>query len=322
VRGRAAVPFLVLAGLAAACASDGSETGSARRIGGFGLSLRVPAGWDARVWKPKVDYPIDPMIFAASFPLPERDDALGSKALAEVTPSRALLRVFEVGNPPGSSGFRVLQEPVSVSSADLQPYRETSRGRSVMRRRFALHGRSFVLFVEFGTRPPPRGLLRQVDGLLGTLRVRPPVPPGTWKALRRPIALPQLAPGSASPRTRSGRESPKAAFGVGSGPAYAVIGGTAAALAGDLRRNGWVAHKTLWAFSPRYRGALLIRGRRLDEPGAVRFGFPRHPLGELHILPGRGWRYAPATTLLRGPGCYAFRIDGRGLRRKIVFPAQ
>jgi hypothetical protein len=322
VRGRAAVAILALAGLTAAGASNGSEAGSARRIAGFGLSLRIPDGWDGRVWKPKVDYPIDPMVFAASFPLPEHEDPLGSKALAEVTPTRVLVRVFEVGNAPGSNGFRVLRKPVSVSSADLRPYRETSRGRSVMRRRFALHGRSFVLFVDFGTRPPRRRLVRQVNGLLGTLRVRPPVPPGTWKALRRPLALPQLAPGRACPGTRSGRETPETAFGVGSGPAYAVIGGTAAVLAGDLRRNGWVAHKTLWAFGPRYRGAVLIRGRRIDEPQAVRFGLPRHPLGELHVLPGVGWRYAPTATLLRGPGCYAFRIDGRGFRRKIVFPAR
>jgi hypothetical protein len=37
--------------------------------------------------------------------------------------------------------------------------------------------------------------------------------------------------------------------------------------------------------------------------------------------PSRAWGYATTTTLVPGPGCYAFRVTGRGLDQRIVFQA-
>jgi hypothetical protein len=78
----------------------------------------------------------------------------------------------------------------------------------------------------------------------------------------------------------------------------------------------------LWAFAPRYQGPLLIRGRRLDTVGGVRFVLGGPPIAEMRVPPtasGRRWRYLPSIALFAAEGCYGFQIDGRGFSEKIVF---
>jgi hypothetical protein len=106
-----------------------------------------------------------------------------------------------------------------------------------------------------------------------------------------------------------------------------VLGlGAVASLGEDVRVNGRWAHKTLWAVSPRYRGALLIRGRRIDGRGALRFSdSPVRPqMWWRGLWPGQRsqWRYRPSTTLIPGAGCYLFQVDGTTFSRRIVFSAR
>jgi hypothetical protein len=90
-------------------------------------------------------------------------------------------------------------------------------------------------------------------------------------------------------------------------------------------RRGWYFHTTLWAFSPRYRGPLLIRGRRLDRPQQVRFHTGSYPRRELRVPPGHApqghWSYGVSSTMLRAPGCYGLQIDGLTFSRAVVFRA-
>lgn len=92
----------------------------------------------------------------------------------------------------------------------------------------------------------------------------------------------------------------------------------------------WSGQKVLWLIAPSYRGPLLIRGRRLDAPGTLRFDRGKVPPAELRIParsqggypPGSklvGQRYRPSYTRLRAPGCYAYQIDGTTFSRVIVF---
>jgi hypothetical protein len=96
-------------------------------------------------------------------------------------------------------------------------------------------------------------------------------------------------------------------------------------LAGDYRLAGWYWHKTLWVVAARYGGPVLVRGRRIDRRGRVRFAGGDGVFSWLRF-PGarflaRERRYAPASTLLRGPGCYALQIDGLSFSRVVVFRA-
>jgi hypothetical protein len=84
-------------------------------------------------------------------------------------------------------------------------------------------------------------------------------------------------------------------------------------------------HKTLWAVVPRYRGPVLVRGRRIDRRGTVRFAsddgvYTWLRLPDHRFLPPQR-RYFPTNTLLRGPGCYALQIDGLSFSEVVVFRA-
>ena len=150
--------------------------------------------------------------------------------------------------------------------------------------------------------------------------------------LRRPLDIEPLRARAACPRTPGGREAPKVAITIGDGPVYAVLGmaeppplaGGVVTLEDDIRREGWYWHKTLWAVSNRYRGPVLIRGARIDRRGRMRFGIDDHILHELSLAPEQEtrWRYGVSTTLVRGPGCFAFQLDGRSFTDILVFEAR
>src|SRR5205085_1141932 len=86
----------------------------------------------------------------------------------------------------------------------------------------------------------------------------------------------------------------------------------------EFAGSDWSGQKVLWFVAPSYRGPVLIRGRRLDAPGYVRFERGKLPPAELRIASGtslvgnpgvddRGQRYHPSYTRLRAPGCYGYQ---------------
>jgi hypothetical protein len=116
---------------------------------------------------------------------------------------------------------------------------------------------------------------------------------------------------------------------AGPGPAYLLAVGGAAVSTLQVDRAyrdalGWVGQKAPWLIAPSYRGPLLIRGARIDAPGAMRFAFDTgQHLAGLRIasrtsLQPSGWRAVPALTLVRGAGCYAYQVDGTTFSHVIV----
>lgn len=125
------------------------------------------------------------------------------------------------------------------------------------------------------------------------------------------------------------RARPSTAFvgpGLGSGPVYTVLGGRTLMLR-PFARSTWRSGKMAWVATGRYRGPIVIHGRRLDETADVRFGGGRLPAGELRLSgPGAGvvgaprdWRVWPSLTRLRASGCYEFDVTGASLHERIVF---
>jgi hypothetical protein len=180
-----------------------------------------------------------------------------------------------------------------------------------------------------------------------TALARPrPVPRagGTWQSLQRPDRAPRLEPGSDCPRSSGtpGNRLSDGVFGtalaLGPGPVYSIIAverpepGRFAGNAGVVRYSpqgagAWRVVKVLWISSPRYGGPALVRGRRIDAPGDVRFGGGARPAGELRLwrvgrnMPG-AWRGWPSSERIRGAGCYALQIDGRHFSTVVVFEAR
>jgi len=145
--------------------------------------------------------------------------------------------------------------------------------------------------------------------------------------LRRPLKLPRVAADEPCPRTPGGRPNPDIAIALGSGPAYPVPGFEAGKrvveLTADERKGGSYWQKTLWAVDPEYDARVLIRGRGISPPQKMGFGYDNRELRELefHAQETDRWRYGPSVTILPGPGCYAFQVDGTTFSEVIVFEA-
>jgi hypothetical protein len=146
---------------------------------------------------------------------------------------------------------------------------------------------------------------------------------GGWSALQRPLHLPHIAPGAACPVSHPDATTDFDQFGIarglGPGPAYPILPGGVLSLVPAAHGGRWAAQKVLWFVHPRYRGRVLVRGRRLDGPGLVRFDRGVVPVRELRL--GAGTTERPSFTRLRATGCYAYQIDGGGFSRIIVFRA-
>ena len=159
-----------------------------------------------------------------------------------------------------------------------------------------------------------------------------------WAPLRRPLHLPVVQTGTCpvskvDPRVAWKRAHIFGESGIGPGPVYPGLGGNGGQLfATRFAQSGgpWYGTKVFWYVLPSYRGPVLIRGRRLDGPEAIRFGSGLHPAGELRISPGEsvswtgqpnGSRGVPSSVRLREPGCYAFQIDGTRFSRIVVVVA-
>lgn len=120
--------------------------------------------------------------------------------------------------------------------------------------------------------------------------------------------------------------SPAYGPGLGRGPIYPIGFGPGAVLRIFPPRNfashEWGGEKVLWVRRPGTRGDVVIRGRRLDEPDDVRFNYGDVPPDHLTLpdpKPGSGWVDFPSHTRVRAPGCYAYTVQGPGIREVIVF---
>jgi hypothetical protein len=150
-------------------------------------------------------------------------------------------------------------------------------------------------------------------------------PPGA-----RSVDFPRVEHGKC-PRTPGGHAARDVAITLGSGPAYPVLGfssppprpGGVVDLSDDPRRRRSYAHKTLWTVSPEAPSRITVVGRQLDGDGRVRF--LTRPGGVRKTLPlrpsAKGWTYAVTDTLLPGPGCFGFKMEGEGVAEIVVFRA-
>jgi hypothetical protein len=143
--------------------------------------------------------------------------------------------------------------------------------------------------------------------------------------LARPLHLPSLKRGAACPVSHPDRSVDFASYGVatgiGAGPAYPVMprGVVFIQRAANFGSHVWGGQKVLWFVHPRYHGEILVRRRRIDGSGVVRFDRGDVPAAELRMPAGTSDR--PSFTRLRAPGCYAYQVDGSNFSRVVVFEA-
>jgi hypothetical protein len=167
--------------------------------------------------------------------------------------------------------------------------------------------------------------------------VCPAAPARIPMALRRaPLHFPALAPGARCPVSTATivRSSYVTGTALGRGPVLPLIENR-----GDFARGvvqlggtdvpGWKALDTVWVSARRYDGPFVIRAQRLDGPGQVRLGVAAPPASPAPLAvpsgptlnTGAGWRTLPSGLWVRGPGCYAWQVDGLTFSEIIVVRA-
>lgn len=155
-----------------------------------------------------------------------------------------------------------------------------------------------------------------------------------WSKLYRPLRLPTLEPGAACPVSRVDRRvdwrGSGIGEGVGPGPVYPILGESASlAVFGREDWGSWRGTKVLWFVHQRYRGNVLIRGKRLSSWERLRFDDGAVPPDEIRIAAGPsparwrdqppGSRGRPSYIRVRSGGCYAAQIDGTTFSSTVVF---
>jgi hypothetical protein len=151
-----------------------------------------------------------------------------------------------------------------------------------------------------------------------------------WIALEsRPLHLPTLAPGNACPRS-PGQVNSEFGTLYGPGPAYAALfqlrSDGIVHYGASTPEGGWYSAKVLWVIDPDHRERTLVRGRQLDGPNTLRFGFGPTPPRVLRIsrwgsTNGSRWGHNPSETRSRARGCYAYQADGADFSTVVVFEA-
>jgi hypothetical protein len=178
--------------------------------------------------------------------------------------------------------------------------------------------------------------------LVAGLVLASPASADDWgRSLHRPLDLPELEAGDAcpvSPVDESVDWESINAFGSGTGPGPVYPGfGSGGDYPGHViftrepsEDGPWVGMKVFWYVKPDYRGPALVRGRRLDGPGRLRFSDRGINRPELRIKrresvqwngqPPRS-RGHPSGVYVRSRGCYGVQMDGTSFSRTVVFTA-
>jgi hypothetical protein len=145
-----------------------------------GIGVRIPQGWEARLFRHPGG---EPTLHAGSFPLPPSDGEFGSRATASMPVGATFLALTEyrpgAGLQAGEGLFAPALVPSRLTHGDLHPRTllVARAGHEGLQRFFTVSGRPFCLYVVLnrglGATVAADGHLRAVNGLLGSLAVKP-----------------------------------------------------------------------------------------------------------------------------------------------------
>jgi hypothetical protein len=127
------------------------------RLAAHGIALELPAGWEGRIIRRAGG---EPLLHAASFPLPPRDGDFGSGATAAMPPGGALL-VLKEYRPgprlqPGGGLFAASGLPLPLREGQLNPraLQVTRPHQRGLQHFFTRNRRPFCLYVVVADAPP------------------------------------------------------------------------------------------------------------------------------------------------------------------------
>jgi hypothetical protein len=146
------------------------------QVAAQGLSMTLPAGWEARIARRKVTNARErtfSVMHLASFPLPEQRDDFGGNFLESMRTSDVFVSLFEYG--PES-----VHQPLFASPGIPRVTAQMFSSTRVQRRRpgqlgcqqfFNAGGRAFCLYVVAGSRAALPSIVAQVNRALDALHI-------------------------------------------------------------------------------------------------------------------------------------------------------
>lgn len=258
--------------------------------------------------------------------------------------------------------FDVEISPLETASGDqrapgLSALPDMPLSRRARAWRVAAVGSALLAFLLVLASVP--ALRAQTQSLLATLFPAQPAPAirqnsfsgpviwvGNWEMLEdRPLRFPTLATGAACPATRGQFVNRNIGVAVGQPPVYAlynvgssadgILRYSAAAVFGNTL-SAWGGQSVMWVIRPEAYGPVLVRGRQIDGPNALRFNggvdqqnyvgsWSAAPLlSELRLrgsYDAVSWFYWGSFMRLSAPGCYAYQVDGLAFSYVFIFQA-
>lgn len=141
------------------------------RIQGHGLTLDLPPGWEARIYRrqPEPGATTHPIAHAATFALPEERGDFGSGAVDLMGPDDILVMLIEF--PPdsvGTAAFPRRLAPLALSAKEFDPaaLQRILPGQSGLQRFFTLKQRAFCLYVVLGSHARRDSLVPRAQEML------------------------------------------------------------------------------------------------------------------------------------------------------------
>lgn len=161
-----ALPLVLLSRLGTG-PREGRTTG--RAVDRYGVHLDLPAGWDSRTFQSgDTRY-----VLLANFEIPPGGVVSPADLREGLGADQVTVFLQDLTEICPCGGFEQLQGPASITPSDMTSFEGVPNEHAFGRRTFVASGRSFDLWVEFGSRPAPTAVLGDVNDVLATLRITP-----------------------------------------------------------------------------------------------------------------------------------------------------
>lgn len=147
------------------------------RLSRHGITVRVPRGWDARLFRHACEAgeTSNPVLHAANFPLPENRGDFGSGAVDLMTADDVFVSLFEYDPEAAATPMFARRGRPRPQAGDFSPgqLQRTLRGQSGAQYFFHEAGRAFCLYVVLGSHANRARLLPKVHALVDALELPP-----------------------------------------------------------------------------------------------------------------------------------------------------
>ena len=149
-------------------------------IADHGLSLRVPTGWEARLWVPDLPPPAInlPVVRLTNHAMPATRNTYAVEESEKLGRSQVVVSLVEFDPSLADVGLYAPQGVPEFGADDLDPraLQRAQEGRAGLQRFFSVNGRAFSLYVMARQGSGLERVVRELHDLLVTLTVDPAVP--------------------------------------------------------------------------------------------------------------------------------------------------